>query len=1089
MTRKQLKLWQLPVSLGIVVLLTVALRLQGQIGMATLSGTVTDPSGAVIPGAQVTLTSTAENASRQTVTNSSGQYVIPAIPPGTYQLGVKAPGFQQRTLTGIILASGQGSTLNATLQISKASQQVTITSAPPLLETTTAAVGGEVTARQFNSLPLLGRNFTTLIDVLPGVANVPGGDNEPSGVAGAANMPSVYGQRQRDNDVTVDGVPDLEPNFTRIGMLPPPEAIAEMKVETAMDTGAYGWASGANVNLVTKSGTNKYHGDAWEYLRNGSLDARSYFLPSVGAFQWNQFGGTFGGPLAIPHILSRKKAWYIFGYYEGVRIHQPNNNTALVPTAEQLSGDFSGSPAIFNPYTTVVSPSGGIASRQAFSGNQIPASLLNSTALTLAKTLYPSPNIAAGVIPGVNFVNATPAINTSDEWSTRVDHQFSPKDSMYARYSDWRNPSSSSTLPATPSVTYNRFTNIVGSETHIFDPTFLVTGRFGLQRVLNNQFTGGPDVSQQTGLLSTFPAYRGYDFLPALTIPGYPALSQFYGNQGPEYYLSWTGDAHKISGRHALSFGGGFIRDSYFADHTAGGMCFGTTQTAFGPGTGSSLASFLLGLPLDADRQAGNTGGNLLFHNYSWYFQDTFRISSRLTLNMGLRWDYISPPSETPGFGTFDFNTGKYFWSATNPITGAAANIRSGLVPPDYNGWQPRLGIAYALTPKTAVRSSFGIFDEIFGGDQQVYTGGRANWPFAFNQTLGGLNPTLPTAFLLDPFSGPPVGSSTPSCCGQEENVQTGSSRQPYVEEWSFSLQRQLTPSTMVEGDYMGSHGVRLEGQVLDNQALSPGTNSYTLRQLWPTTPPYIMNGFNEFMSWYDGMSLKLEKHYSRNLSLLLTYTWSKAMDESDSLGNGGDYSEPDYNATRYNINSFKSPAEFDVRNIFNAAYTYDLPGKTGYRWADAALANWELSGIVSYGSGIPFVALLSTDNENIGVVSGRISEFPNLICNPSAGFVPTAKEWFNTSCYQLPTFGTVGNAGRHALFSDPIANGDAALVKRWPFGESRAVEFRAEFFNFLNGSTFDPPADKLGSTTFGTVSTTNRQPGRQIQFSLKVHF
>jgi hypothetical protein len=177
------------------------------------------------------------------------------------------------------------------------------------------------------------------------------------------------------------------------------------------------------------------------------------------------------------------------------------------------------------------------------------------------------------------------------------------------------------------------------------------------------------------------------------------------------------------------------------------------------------------------------------------------------------------------------------------------------------------------------------------------------------------------------------------------------------------------------------------------------------------------------------------------------------------------------------------------VRNAFNASYAYDIPWKTGHRWADAALVGWEVSGIVSYGSGIPYAALLSTDNENIGVVSGRISEFPNLVCDPNTGFVPTATEWFNTSCYKLPAFGTVGNAGRHALFSDPIANWDAALVKRWPFGENRTVEFRAEFFNFLNGSTFDPPSDKLGSATFGTVSTTNRQPGRQIQFALKIHF
>ncbi|MGH9328389.1 MAG: TonB-dependent receptor [Terriglobia bacterium] len=1061
-----------------------------QVGMATLSGTITDPSGAVIPGAQVTLANVTEKAERHAVTTPSGQYVIPAILPGTYQLQVRASGFQPRTLTGVILTSGQGSTLNVTLGLSEAVQQVTVKEAPPLLQTTTAAVGGEVTGRQFTSLPMLGRNFTSLIVILPGVANVPNADQgyASSGINGAALVPAVYGQRQRDNSFTVDGVTNLEPNFTRLGLLPPPEAIAEMKVETANDSGAYGWASGASINLVTKSGTNQYHGDAWEYLRNGALDARSYFLPNVGAFQWNQFGFAGGGPLVIPHILSKKKAWYVFGWYEGVRIHQAANYTALVPTAAQLSGDFSGSPAMFNPYTTITGPTGNIVSRQAFSQNQIPSGLLNSIALTLAKAIYPAPNFS-GVIPGKNFLNTTPVINTSDQWSGRVDHQFGAKDSFYARYSDWRNPLTSVTLPAVPSDTYSRWTNSVASDTHTFSPTFLVTGRFGLQRVVYNQFSEGPNLSQQTGLVSVFPPYHGFDFLPSLNIPGYPALSEFYGNQGPEYFLTWTGDAQKISGRHTIAFGGGYVRDSYFADHTAGTEDFGTGQTAFGAGTGSSLASFLLGLPLDASRQAGITGGHFLFHNYSLYLQDTFRATPKLTLNLGLRWDYISPPMETPGLGTFDWNTGTYFWDTTNPITGAPANIRRGLVPPDYNGWQPRIGVAYALTPKTVVRSSYGIFDNIFGSNQQSYTGSRGDWPFAFEQSLGGLNTTTPDAFLQSPFPGPPVGSRTPLGCGQCANIQPSSSRQPYVQEWSFSLQRQLTPSTMVEADYFGSHGVKLSGQVIDNVATVPSpVGSYKTRQRWPQFPPYIMNNFNEFMSWYDGLSLKFERHYSKNLSLIGSYTWSKTLDQSDSLGNGGVYGLPDYNPTRFNISSFKAPAGFDVRNILSLAYIYDLPWKTSSRWVNAAVAGWELSGIVSYGSGIPYYILLSTDNENIGVVPGRISEFPNLACNPETGFTRSAKEWFNTACYQLPQFGTQGNAGRHALFSDPIANWDSAIVKRWPLGENRNLEFRAEFFNFLNASTFDPPVSQFGPE-LGTVSTTGRQPGRQVQFALKLHF
>jgi Carboxypeptidase regulatory-like domain len=1078
----------------IMVFLCVMLpeSILGQMGMATLSGTVTDPSGAVVPGAQVALQSVTENATRRTVTNAVGQYVIPAIPPGTYRLSINAKGFQQRTLTGILLASGQGSTLNVALNLTTAVQQVAVTAATPLLDTTTAAVGGEVTARQFTSLPLLGRNFTTLVDVLPGVTNIPSTDASyaPSGFNGDAVEPSVYGQRQRDNDITVDGATALAPNFTEITLFPPPEATAEMKVETGMDSGAYGWASGANINVVTKSGANQYHGDLWEYLQNGSLDARSYFLPSVGAYQWNQFGATFGGPLVIPHVLSKSKAWYVFAYYEGIRLHSPANAEDLVPTAAQLNGDFSGSPQLYNPYTTVLNSSGAIVSRQPFMNNQIPSTLLNPTALTLAKTLYPAPNVPVGVIPGVNYLNTAPAINTSDQWSARVDHQFGSKDAFMARYSDWRNPFVTIGLPSLPAYSYYRFTNVVASDTHTFNPTFLVTGRFALQRAVYNQTQGGPNVETQTGLISTFPAYDGQDALPALSIAGYAGLGQFFGIEGPQYYLSWTGDAQKIQGRHTIGFGGGYTRTAFSTGHTLDTECFDSSQTALGANSGNSLASFLLGLPYTASRFAGPPTGYLLWHAFNGYLQDTYRASSKLTLNLGLRWDYISPPIIYPGLGTFDFITGTYVWDTTNPITHAPANIGRGGYAPDYDGWQPRLGFAYEFTPKTVFRSSFGIFDNIYGWNQQSPTGAAwGNWPYSFSQSEGALNTGLPSAFMLDPFPGPPVASTTPLGCSQCQNIQTSSTRTPYVEEWSASLQRQFTPSLMGEADYFGSHGVKLNSQVLDNVAVTPGITPYQTRQPWPAFPPFVDNGFDEYMSWYDGLGLKLQKRYSRNLTFLISYTYSRAMDQMDGGCNGDVYLEPCVNATRYDIGQWKAPAGFSLTNMLSATYVYDIPGHTGNKFADAALADWELSGIISATSGVPFANYLSTDNENIGA-TGRDNEFPNLVCNPNAGFTRSAAEWFNTACYQLPIFGTYGNAGRHDLYSDPLADWDFALDKRWPLGkENRNLEFRAEFFNFLNGSTFDPPNDVFGTPGFGAVSTTTRQPGRVIQFALKFHF
>jgi hypothetical protein len=1078
-------------ALCLVMILCSSGYLGAQMGVATLSGVVTDPSGSLLPGATITLESATEKASRDTVTNSKGEYVIPAIPPGTYKLTVNASGFKSQTLTDINLTSGQGSTLNVALTLSQAIQEVTVTQAPPLLETTTATIGSVIDSRQFTELPQLGRNFTTMIDILPGVANIPGPDNSyaGSGVGSSAVVPSLYGQRQRDNDFTLDGATNVTPNFSRIGMIPPPEAIQEMKVSSGTDSGAFGWASGANINIVTKSGTGEFHGDAWEFLRNSDLNARSYFIPTVGAYHFNQFGVAAGGPLMIPHILSKDKGWYVYGWYEGIRIHQAANNTSLVPTLAQLNGDFSAGPPIFNPYSTVVAANGTIASRSQFAGNNI-SNYINQDALALAKALYPAPNSSG--IPGVNYLNTTSNTNTSDQWSGRVDHQFSPKDNFYARYSDWFNDAVSSSLPTMPAMDNQHYTNIVGSETHLFSPSFLFTARFAVMRFTETQTTGGPDVAESTGLVSVFPAFHGKGFLPPFSIAGYASLSQSADLRGPEYYLVPTIDLQKVVGRHALAFGGGYTRTSFLTDQTHGGESFSSAQTAFGTGTGDGLASFLLGLPFTANRVGGSTAWTFTFHTYSWYLQDTFRVNPKLTFNYGLRWDYMAPMYESPGLGTLDINTGVYLWDHTNPITGQPANLRSGGVEPDYRGYQPRFGIAYQLASKTVVRSSFGIFDDMFGANQQSPTGTAGNWPFAFPQTLASVNATLPDTFLQNPFPGPPVGSTTPLGCAQCQNIDKNTTRNPYVEEWSLSLQQQITPSLKAEADYVGSHGVKLMGQLLDNLASVPDVTPIAQRTPWPNFPPFVNNGFNEYTSSYNGLVLKLDKQYSRNLLFLVSYTWSKTMDQSDGLGDGGIYGQPSANPTRYGLSQFYGPAGYNVRQRVTASYSYDIPGQTGNRLLDAVVAHWQTSGIVSGDNGVPYFVYLTTDNENIGTASfgsPRYTEFPNLVCDPNAGFHRTAAAWFNTSCYQLPQFGTAGDAGRHALYSQGLLNWDASIDKQWPLGEARDLQFRAEFFNLMNSATFDPPGVLFGTSAFGTVSATTRQPGRQIQFALKFHF
>jgi len=1079
----------------LIVLLGCSVKVNAQLGTATLSGVVSDSTGAGIPGAEVTLQSTLEQASRQTVSGTTGSYVISAILPGTYQLTVKANSFEAQTLTNIILVAGQGSTLNVTLGIAKAVTEVEVKEAPPLLQTTTATVGSDVTGKQVVELPLLGRSFQSLLQILPGVAYVGtdaynfsiGGGGYNS--VGASVNPSVYGQRNRDNNYTIDGVPNNQVSYNGIPMYPPPESIAEMKVETGPDSGAYGWSAGATITLITKSGTNRYHGDAWEFLQNNALNARSFFLPKVGAYQWNQFGASIGGPLFIPHLLSKERAWYVYGWYEGARIHSASNFTGLVPTAAESNGDFSGEAPIYNPYTSVVNADGSLGNRQPFAGNQIPAALLNQTSLALAKAVYPAPNLAAGVIPGVNYLNVGSTIRTYDQWSARVDHQFGQKDTFYARITDARNPQSSVGLPALPSGSTDHFSNIAVSDTHSLSPTALDTVRFGLQRTNPEYFTGGPDLLKSAGLTGFAPYEGKFDILPPISIGAYTGISQGRGSDGPEWLLSWTVDAQKTKGRHTLSFGGRVMHNAFFTDCQTGTFeCFNAAQTGFGQGTGNPLASFLLGLPAAAGRLAGHTAGDYSDMVYSYYVHDSFHVSPKLTLNLGLRWDYASPMINSLGSSTFEWETGKLLWDIKNPVTGQPANVRRGGVAPDYNSYQPRFGVAYSLTPKTVIRTGYGIFSEAFGASAQGEESNHGNWPFAFSQTLGSLNTGLPTAFIDNPFPGSPVATQTALGLAQGMNFYTATSRTGYVHEWNFSVQRQLTSSLVLETSYVGSHGLKLPSQIIENTALYPGTDAYQNRQRWDF-PPYVENNYDENSSKYNGLSVKLEERTSHNLTFLIAFTWQKALDNMDSLGIGQNSASPHDNAnpTRFNVGQFWGPAGFDIEKIFNASYIYDIPFRTHSRLANAVLANWSVSGNVAADSGMPYFVFIDGDNENIGSV-GRLDEFPNLVGNPNAIANRTPSQWFNTAAYQMPAYGTAGTAGRHALFSDPLLSWDSAFAKRWPFGESRSVEFRGEFFNFPNLTTFAPPHTLINDSNFGVVNST-RQNGRRIQFALKLHF
>jgi hypothetical protein len=1078
--------------------------LQAQVGTASLTGIVTDPSGAAIPDAAVSLESMTRSTTRQTQTDSAGSYVFTSLLPDTYRLVVGAKGFSTKTTQNVEMGSGQGSTLNVTLELGTSATEVTVGAEAPLLQTTTATLGSEVGKEQLTSLPLLGRSFTDMMLILPG-ASIPNTtywvqfSPQGAGSSGGGDV-AFYGQRPRNNAFYMDGGLNAFLLFNSVPHYPPPEAIEEMKVESGMDSGAYGFASGANISLVTKSGTNQYHGDVWEFLRNDAMNARSFFDPVKSRIRWNQFGAAGGGPLVIPHLISKERHWYLFGWYEGIRQPSRSPQYALVPTDAELAGDFSADPPIFNPYTSVVDSSGRLISRSPFPNNRIPVgqtnlcapnpTCVNQGALQIVQTFYPRANLATGSGPGgANYLGTNVGQNTYDQWNVRADHQFGQKDTFYARYSDNRNPSSSVFFPNTPSESNVRATNVAVSDTHLFSPTFLLTTRFSWERFYSPSSTNGPDVATGAGTFDAFPLeFSGLKRIPPIVIGGLGNLSQGFGYYGPENTLFWTADFQKTKGRHTLSFGGWYGHDHFVTDNQTGTeMDFLSVPTSgLASGTGYGLASYLLGLPSTAGRVIGSTEGDMITHYIAGYFQDSFRMTPKLTINLGLRYDFFPPSKNQHGSGTFSWELGKYVYDLPNPATGAPGNARRGLIDPDYNNFQPRLGIAYQLSRSTTVRSSFAIFNDVIGENPQSQQGNRGNWPYSFPQSVAGLNVGRPNAYLQNPFPGPAAGSDTPLGCQQCLEVAHDGTRTPYVQMWSFSIQQQLTPSTLLQASYFGSHGINQLGQIVDNTAVVPGTDPYQNRQKYPDFPPYVNNGYNKFPSWYNGLSLELRKRTSHHVSYLIAYTWSKSLDIMDSLIVGSTY--PFAQPTRFNINDFKGPASFDVTHRFTASYAWDIPVKTGSKVANALIADWQVAGIVTIDSGSPYYVLLESDNANIGSVGGRLTSQPNLVCNPVLSN-PTIDKWFDTSCYQIPPFGTQGHAGKHALYGDGMFNHDFTISKRWPFMEARSVEFRAELFNSFNNHTFAAPGYTIDApSSYGKVSSV-RQGGRQIQLGLKIHF
>ncbi len=1195
----------------LAVTLSFANLLHAQGGAnGTILGTVTDNSGAVLANATVDVTNTGTNVTNRTQTTSSGDFTVPFLPPGTYRIAVQSPGFQKSLTDGITLVVGQQERLNIMMKPGAVTESVQVEASAVTLDTDSAAVSQIVTQKQVDQLPLNGRNFLSLLFIGAGAVQTNGEQGQMR--QGEGNAISINGGRPTSNNYTLDGLINTDTALNTPAVILSQDAIQEFKIQSETYSAEYGFSAN-QVNIVSKSGSNQLHGTAFEFLRNDAVDAKAPFQQKLPELRQNQFGFVLGGPIYIPKVYDGRNKTFFMVNYEGWRIRNGfDQSNFTVPDAAQLSGNFSASglalptqaggsctPVAGTTPCMPIDPLTGAA----FPGNQIPStrfSILAQQALGL--NVFPAPNCVGCGGAGFNYRLAVTLPQTTNQQTYRLDQELGRLGKMFFRYT---------------TATYNN-TNINGSVSAPFgigvfnekSESWMIshTKDIGTHMINNFRFghlepiavQGGTPMSASqasalgiTGVYPNLPAYAR--LFPTITL-GVP-----YANVGSQVNDATTSDIPTwqfsdtlaiIKGRHTINAGfdyrrwlqrrdlsADFLGDFNYANDTianngSNGSNGCTSQFC---GTGNAIADFLLGYYSGATTfQPGpfsptNVAGNLNQYQFMYFapfVQDDWKATSRLTLNLGLRWDYRSIPTE---------KNNKMFWfDKSNALGGlcyadkslgtqAISNL-GGPVAPQGNGFYsycgrpnpadgskkpfaPRIGLAYRLGDKTVLRGGYGIFFDSFETREIDDSGDIYPFVVRANDTPSA-DPTLPKV-TDQMFPAVPLHQVSPAADGGQFFAVIISERphNPYVQQWSFSAQRELARNTTFEANYVGNKGTHLLNRV-NIGAEPPPPNPAACDPLTGGSPtntsanclfsqrrPYAnITGILGFLdSEYNGHSnyhagnLKLERR-SSSLALLAVYTWAKSLDDKSAAAgvgsNGGGFSG---HMNDLNPGLDYGRSDFDVDHRFVTSLVYQLPFGHGKRFggginkgADLALGGWQLTTIATFQRGFPFSIVC---NNNL-LVMFSFDNRCNEIGNPSpSGFHKTIDSWFDNTLGLSPSDpanpqgipaascvnpslagvafcqtlnGQFGNSGRNILRGPGINNWDIGVGKDFKFTERVSFQFRTEAFNVFNHHQYgydpftstaigSPVGNNPNNPGFGQV--TAARPGRILQFGGKVVF
>jgi hypothetical protein len=1050
-----------------------------QITTGTVTGTVSDQTGAVLPGVSLKLVNVGTGETQTQTTGTAGEYRFTYLPVGQYTLRAELKGFATAERKDIKISVNETGRQDFELKTGQANETVEVSGTPPALETESASVGGVVEHEAIVNLPLNGRDFLTLVALQPGgisTAKLPGGGESFVTVIHGGNF-SLHGAPAEDTEYLLDGVTVRDNGGTNVMVRPIVDAIEEFNYQASNYSAAFGNVDGGVINITTRSGSNKFHGGVWEYFRNNVLDGRNYFDgPEKPPFRQNQFGASLGGAI-------KKDKLFFFTAYEGLRSSKELTQAATVPTVAERNGDFSGGPPIFNPLEI-----DGSGQRVPFANNQIPESsgLWSPPAVAALGLLFPLPNR-----PGSsnNLVQSADRIINSNQLVFKVDWNVWEKDKAFVRYT-WFNtqrtlPFQFSALPNFSSIWNSPAHNVVLGETHLFSSRTLNDLKVGLNRPsqILEDIDQHKAIDQQLGIGGTSTMFLGNPNINIAGLSGTGAISNAPNDRTQNDYSIVDNFSHS-TGAHNLQFGGsnvwhqingGFNPGAHgvfnFSNSFTSQLADGTSEA----GTGNPVADFLLGFPITSSRCCIELNGFRHWRrwNFGAYFQDDWKVSSRLTLNLGVRYDYHSVTVEKDNrFSQPDLSAAPAF----NLLLAGTGGVSRGIVKPTKRDFAPRFGFAYSITPAFVVRGGYSLnFNDI---NQEYTFDVDGNLPFAAAQTFFSSSVT-PQLTLANAFPASLEGTSS-AFAAIDPNI-----RDPYVQHWNLSLERAFGFGTTVSASYIGNKGNDLVRWGADANAPPAGPGAIGPRRPIPDISTVTFTG-GDGNSIYHGLELKGEKQFSHGLSFLLGYVWSKCIDNGAIQLIGDGSATPIFVANpTLDRELNRGRCQYDVPQRFNGNLMYELPfGKNSSGLARALVGGWQVQTIFDVQAGQPFTVLLPNDNSN----TGQFLDHADLVAGQDPNNGPkTPQEWFNVNAFGPAAPFTYGNSGRDIVNGPRYTNVDFSVFKTFVPAEGQVISFRTEIFNIFNHPNFFQPGNKFATPTFGVIS--GAFDSREIQFGLKYTF